>query len=180
MPFGTASGATEAILILVAAGAVLAGLLFCVWRAVTADAGAFPEADTDLPAENAEALTHHYYRFDDDFFRAKAGEKSVSDVLRNGRWIRYTGDPLEPIVLGKPVKPREIPGRAGEIAELLETRKKVERQIEILRTMRLRTDRRDTAVVTAELKNILAGIDQRLSELQPGTDGLSPTNIQIG
>lgn len=103
MPFGTASGATEAIVVLVACGVVLVGLFLWLWRWVTSDVGSFPEAGSDSQAEGSDPASHRYFSFEEDFFRARNDDTGASEVLRNGRWVSYKGDPLEPVVLGKPI-----------------------------------------------------------------------------
>lgn len=139
-----------------------------LWRAATANVGEFPETDDREPTDQAVIPRYRYYVLNGDFFRGAPDSDEVTEILRAGRWVSYRGDAVEPIMMGKEINPGEIPGRAGELAELSDLQSKVSRQIGIQMTAYYpRRLYRDDAKPIKELKQILCEIDQRVEELEP-------------
>lgn len=158
--------ALPTLLFLVLTGAVTATLAFSLWRIVTKDVGAFPEAGGDAPRDIEPPSEYRYYTLDQEFFRARVGGTGVAEIFRMGRWVPYKGDALEPIALGKLIRTDRLPEGATELANLREARIKVARQIEILLIGRHPAN---SELMIRRLKQILTGINQRISEIESGS-----------
>lgn len=148
------------VLVVPAAGLLVVAV---VWNAL---ASSEFEPDPEFEDNSAsDPPAYRYYSLDAKFFRVQPGENETPEFLQFSKWVPFKGDPLEPVALGKRITPDDLPGREGELAQLLEARDTVKRQLEILRTGH-NTPPPSLKPLREELTNVLSGLEQRLSALQ--------------